>query len=805
MPAQRWFCCLILVALVFYAGCGDDDDNDNDDQPVDDDSSPIDDDSTADDDATPLDDDTIDDDTSPDDDSTPDDDTTPDDDDTTPVDVLDYVDPFVGTGGIGYGVGSAYPGPKAPFGLMSLSPDTTLQGMNFGFDHCAGYNYPDTQIRGFSHTHLYGTGAVDLGALLVMPMLEAPDAPFSEKDYRSKYRHSDEQASPGYYSVLLADTGILAELTATDTSGMHRYTYPDKAPRYVIVNPTHYIDASEVTDATVLIDQENQTIEGQLRFHGGLSGRFGGVMTYWAMEFADPFTEYGTWKDGTPNPENTSESGTDIGAYVGFAAAQKEPLVFKVGLSFQSIEQAYANLYAQIPDFDFDAVREQTHQRWSELINMVEVTGGTEEQLRIFYTALYHSHLMPTDWTETNNRYFGFDLASHDAGARRYYTDMSLWDTFRTLHPLYNLLEPQVASDMMQSLTWMYEQGGSIPKWPMGNGYTGCMIGTPADIVLAEAYLKGIDDFDFETAYEGCYAHATGPVPNDGRENIEDYLTMGYICEDHNNAGVSLTTEATYADASLSKWAAAMGLTDDAEMFLEHSHNWQNHFDPETHFLRPKLCDGSWFEPFIPWYVFDEHYTEGDAWHWSFYVPHDVPGLIAMYDNEAAFIEKLTTFFQKAVDGYQGILLPNVYYWHGNEPDIFSAYMFNYTSRPDLAQKYVRWVMETKYHDGPAGIPGNDDGGTMSSWYIFSALGFFPLAGSDEYLIGSPIFDSATLHLPGGNLVITVENNSAENMYVQSATLNEEPLAAPFFTHDQIVNGGMLHFVMGPEPAKWGR
>ncbi|NLH48850.1 MAG: glycoside hydrolase family 92 protein [Myxococcales bacterium] len=789
MRAFPWWIILILsLGLVALSACANGDDDDNDDAAADDDN----------DDQSPGDDDDND-----DNDDNDNDDNDDNNDDSSPVEPVDYIDPFIGSGGLGYGYASAYPGPKVPFGMLSLCPDTTLDGINYGFNHFSGYYYPDPQIRGFSHTRMHGTGAPDGASLLIMPTDGMPGTPIKERSYRSKYLHTNERAEAGYYRVWLDDPQVLAELTTADLAAMHRYTYAPSDDPYLVVVPTHSIEEGWVQNATVAIDPANRTVSGMMDLHGPMSGRHGGVLVYYVVRFSEPFAAYGTWKDGDPTANQTAETGTDIGAYFRFALDRGSPLLVKTGLSYQSEEQAAANLDDRIPEWDFDGLRAAAKDQWREVVSQIDLVGGTERQKRIFYTALYHAFLMPTDWTEANNRYFGFDQTTHDAGDRRYYTDFSLWDTFRTEHPLLNLLRPAESADLMQSLVDMYDQGGAIPKWPQADGETGSMIGTSADIVFAEAYLKGIRDWDYETAYEGCYTHATVPGISGGRSGLDDYLTLGYVAEDHSSKGTCDTLEYSYDDAALSWWADAMGLTDDAEMFLEHSHNYRNHWDAETEFLRPRNSDGSFYEPFYPGYVFSEQYVEGNAWHWSFYVPHDAAGLIDLFGTEAAFLDKLGYAFEQAVQGPDNAILPDIYFWHGNEMSLFHAYLFNYTSRLDLTQKYVRWILETKHRDEPAGLNGNDDCGTLSSWYLFSSLGFFPLAGSDVYTIGSPLFDGATLHLAGGDLVVSVENNSPENVYVQSVKLNGVALAEPFFTHDQIVDGGTLEFVMGAQPGAW--
>jgi predicted alpha-1,2-mannosidase len=769
----------LIVACL--SACGDDDDDgaghggdDNDD-------------------ASPADDDDDNDDSSPGDDDDDDDD-----DDSSPVDLLDYVDPFIGTGGLGFGYAATYPGAKYPHGMITLNPNTTRHGFAWYKQEFSGYNYSDPQIRGFVHTQLSGVGGPAEGNLMVAPMKAKPVGDIEEKIFRSAFSKQTEIAAPGYYSAYLDDAQTLVELAAAHTCGVERFTYAADSAPYLIVWPSYAQMEGWTYDSLVEIDLANQAISGWVNFSGAKDKA--GYMLYYAMSFSQPFSDHAVWHYGGAAAQGESLQAADAGAYVGFASAA-EPLIVKVALSYQSVQQARANLAAEVAAADFDAVRAAARAAWVEQIGKIEVSGGAEKSLRMFYTALYHTHMMPTDLTESNNRYFGYDGATHDAGDHRYYTHHSMWDTFRTYHPFIDLIDPALAADQVQSLVEMYEQSGFVPRWTGISGDTGSMIETPADIVFADAYLRGVRDFDYETAYEGCYAHATGPVPGAGRECIDQYLNLHFLPEDQCDKGVSHITEACRADAALSKWAEAMGLTEDAAMFLEHSRYYRNHFDAGTGFLRPKKADGSWVFPFIPQYPFDEHFVEGDAWQYTFCAEHDIDGMIGLYGSADAFLDKANEAFQKAADGPPGIVLPGGYYWAGNEVDLFYPYLFAMAGRPDLTQKWSRWAAATKFGDGPDGLPGNDDGGTMSAWLLFTMLGFYPLNGTDVYIVGSPWFDEATLHLPGGDLVVTAHNLSAQNLYVQSVKLNGETLDGPQFGHDQIVNGGTLEFEMGPAPS----
>ena len=781
----NWILLILLAfALILSFSCGDDDDPSTSSGQADDD-------------------DTVDDD---DDDDTVDDDDDDDDDDDS-EDPLDLVNPFVGSGGLGFGSGSIFPGPQWPNGMVRPGPDTTLGGLNLPFQHFSGYWHNDTHIRGFSHTRLVGTGAIDQGNVRVMPVFGISNELVREWGYMSPFTKANEEASVGLYKVLLDKTNIIAEIASGRRVAMSRFTYPvDEAMPYIVLDAGASINNGDVHDAQVTIDQSGRTISGYVDEHGSLSGRFGGLPTYFIAEFSQPFADYGTFNNGVIDPDNTEDTGNKVGAYVGFDLEGKNrEVTVKVVISYIDINHAAENLSAELGSFNLEDAVEANREAWSEKLSLIDVSGGTFTQRKIFYTALYHAYIMPTLFTEGGSVYKGFDDQVHIANGFTYYTDMSIWDTFRTLHPLMTLIDPPRSRDFVKSLIAMYEQGGDLPRWPMGKGYTGCMLGTHADSVITEAYIKGVGDFDAETAYEGMRLHATEDRPHAGRSDVENYINLGYVTQDVNEEAASHTVEYAYDDYCIGVLADELGYTDDAIMFNERSGNYANIFDDQTQFLRGRYASGEWYTPFMPVYPFAEEYVEGNAWQWSFFVPHDVLGLMSLYPSKADFITKLTQLFEGTA-AMPDTFLPDFYYWHGNEPDIHAAYMFNEVHRPDLTAKWVRWIMENRYRNTPDGLDGNDDGGTLSSWYVFSAMGFFPLNPCDgRYMIGSPIFDEVTIHLPGGDFTVIANNNSKANMYVQSATLNGELRVNSWFLHNDIKNGGTLVLKMGPEPSTWGQ
>lgn len=722
--------------------------------------------------------------------------------------LVDFVDPFIATGGDGFGVGSGFPGPSAPFGMIKPGPDTTAGGSAPGFYHCSGYYHRDKHIRGFSHTRMYGTGAADYGNIMLMPTYGDAAAMTTEENYRTKFSHEAETASPGYYAVTLEDTGIRVELTASEIAGRHRYTMPRDGEALLVVNAAHFVGEGTPVETEVTVDAAAREITGWFHYKGGLTGRSGGIKVYFAVETAFPFEGRGVWVDGKFDSAAVSGHGTTAGAAAGFAGKQGEIVELKVAVSFVSVEQARANLREGAPGWDFEAMRKQTEDEWERLLSRFRVEAPTEKIRRIFYTAVYHSLLMPTLFTEAGGAYTGFDKRTHNAEGFRYYSDFSMWDTFRTLHPLLAAFYPEYQRDMNISLVKMYEQGGWIPKWPAGTGYSNCMTGTPADSVIADSYLKGVTDFDVELAYRGLRDTAMNPTPPGspygGRDGIEDYIKIGWVPSDRHGDAASKTLEYAHFDFALSQLAAALGKTDDARMFLERSRNYRNVWDSEKGFFYSRRADGT-FEGGFNDSVWIPAYTEGTAWQWLWFAPHDPAGLMELMGGREKFTARLDEFFGKSHKA-PDTLNYDRWYWHGNEPDLHAAYLYLWAGRPDRAQEEVRWILSKKYSDKPAGLDGNDDAGTLSAWYIFSAMGFFPFPATTQYYIGSPILSRAELDMGGGRkFVMTTLNVTPANVYVQSASLNGIPLERPWIEHSELAAGGELVFEMGAAPSQWGK
>lgn len=555
------------------------------------------------------------------------------------------------------------------------------------------------------------------------------------------------------------------------------------------------------------------------RHTGGLSGRFGGVKTYFVAQFGavgPRFTSHGVWDLASSqlSPGSASINGTHVGAWIGFDSGAVSTVVeMYIGLSFVSLDNARLNLKTELWNgkLSFDLALNQTQSEWEGLLGRFEVTGGDEVELVKFYTAAYHAFLAPTTFNDVNGQYLGFDSRVHLMPAgRSWYSDMSIWDTHRTQFPLLALVLPDVMSDIVNSLVLMFQQGGDLPRWPMANGYTGTMSATHADVVVADGYLKGVRGFDVDQAMKALIQSATQPQRYAGRENIDEWLKYGYVSYASNHKAAILTLEYAFDDWAVGNMAAALNNSAAAELFYNRSKNYRNVWNAEKQFFCPKSRDPSsgavaWACP--PWYdylnPFDTRYEEGDAWHWRWFVPHDPTGLIALFGGVDKFVEQLMEFFDYSnLDQFN--ILPNPYYWAGNEPDIFAAWLFTFAGRPDLTQKYTRMVMSTRYSGLPDGLPGNDDYGTMSAWYMFAALGFYPQAGSTTYILGSPVFPQAVVHLANNTrLVITAHNANADNIYVQKVAVNGRPWPSWFIDHAQLVGGtnngtASLEFWMGP-------
>lgn len=708
-------------------------------------------------------------------------------------DFTKYVNPFIGTDAHGH----TFPGASAPFGMVQLSPDTRVQG----WDACGGYHYSDNTIIGFSHTHLSGTGAIDYGDILVAPMVgELKVVPGDEKGpasgYRSKFSHQTEQAWAGYYRVRLEDDNIQAELTATPRVGVHRYTFPQSDSAQILIDLRHGLGPDTVLDSNIEIVGDREVV-GFRRSRGWAKDQH----VYFAAQFSEPFTSFGTVVNEVVRPDERAASGTNIKGYVRFSTSAREPVVVKVSLSSVSVEGARKNLQAEVPGWNFDEVKANTEQAWNRALGKIEVEGGAREQLTTFYTALYHVLLTPNLFTDVDGQYRGMDGKIHTAQGFDMYTVFSLWDTFRTEHPLLTIIDQKRTRDFVKSLIAKYEESTVLPVWELASNETWTMIGYHSVPVIVDAYMKGIRDFDAEKAFAAMKHSAM--LDHFG---LPAYREHGYIPADKAGEGVSRTLEYAYDDWCIAMMAKALGRQEDYEAFIERAQYYKNVYDAATGFMRAK-SNGAWMEPFDPFAVTHD-YTEANAWQYTFHVPQDVTGLMALMGGREKFIEKLDALFtsEPVLRGRQQPDITGLIgqYAHGNEPSHHVAYLYNYAGAPWRTQERVRHIMKTLYTDKPDGLSGNDDCGQMSAWYVVSALGLYPVnPGQPIYGLGSPLFERVTIHLENGQkFVVAAQNNSPANLYIQSASLRGKPYAKSYVSHEDIMSGGELVFVMGSQPNK---
>ncbi|PRP91816.1 Glycosyl hydrolase family 92 [Enhygromyxa salina] len=732
----------------------------------------------------------------------------------------ELVDPTIGTGGVGYTVGTMNPGPSLPFGMIKPGPDTGLGPIQLSFLNCTGYHWDQTYIWGFSHSRINGMGVPDYGAVQVSPTLGMDADKAVVGGARSLFDHAQEQAAPGYYAVSLLEPGVEAELTATTRAARHRYTFDEPSPEATLVFNLAYNPgegrsiASEVT-----IDPASATIRGMMTVHGSYSDRFGGVPTYFAARVSQPITDYGVWDDmATLAPGVATMTGAEIGAWLSFdldGSEDPNPLSveLELAISYVSIEEAEANL-AELDGQSFEDTRSAAAQAWDDELRRVRVLGGTDEERGLFYSAMYRAFLAPTTFTEASGAYRGFDGQVHSAEGFTYYSDFSLWDTYRTLHPLLNLIQRERHADMLQSLVMMAEYGGDLPKWPLGIGYTGGMLGTSADIVLADAYLKDVTGFDVDAAYAAARLHALEPRPNAGRGGIAGYRERGWVASEDSGASASRTLEFAHADYALSRWAEALGHADDAALFGASAGNWRNLWAPELEFLIGRRADGSFeLDGFDP-EVWASYYSEGTAHHYLWAVPHDVAGLAELMGGPEALRERLAAYFETSAAFLQGSdyspLMPVPFYWQSNEPSLHDAYLFTEVGDPASTQRWVDWARRRHYGPGPDGLPGNDDAGTMSAWYVFASIGLYPLPGSDGYWITAPIFERVELDLsdaaaPERRLAIVADGAGPGMIYVAGASFNGVELERPWITWEQLRDeGGTLRLTLSDEPSDFG-
>ena len=709
------------------------------------------------------------------------------------TDYTQLVNPFIGTDF----TGNTYPGAQAPFGMVQLSPDNGLGG----WDRISGYFYPDSTIAGFSHTHLSGTGAGDLYDVLFMPVTLPYKEAKGELGIHSKFSHQDEEASAGYYRVKLQDYNINVELTATPRCGVQRYTFP-KAESMVILNLKKAMNWDFTMDSQIeIVDSCN--IRGY-RFSEGWAR---GQKLYFATRFSKPFKSVEL--DNAEIKLKGEKVGTSNIARFIFDTEEGEQITIVTALSGVSVEGAVKNLDAEAPHNDFDQYLADAKADWNKQLQRIEVVGMNNDDKVNFYTALYHSMIAPTIYSDVDGKYYGPDKQVHQAEGWVNYSTFSLWDTFRAAHPLFTYTEPERVGDMVQSFIAFYEQNGRLPVWNFWGSETDMMIGYHAVPVIVDAYLKGIGNFDAEKALEACVATAN----IDEYRGIGSYKKNGYIpynvTDQYNteNWSLSRTLEYAFDDFCIAEMAQKMGKTELANEFYKRSQNYRNVFNPATGFMQP-IDDKGVFQPNFNPDEYTAHICESNAWHYFWSVQHDIKGLVSLTGGQDKFAAKLDSMFTYIPAGNEELPIFSTgmigQYAHGNEPSHHVIYLYNKVRQPWKAQKYVAQVMHDLYFNAPAGLCGNEDCGQMSAWYVFSAMGFYPVNPvSGEYEIGTPLFPEMRLNLGNGKtFTVLAPNVSRENIYIQSVKINGQPYDKSYITHQQIMDGSTIEFVMGNQPGE---
>ncbi len=729
------------------------------------------------------------------------------------TDNTEFVNTFIGTGGHGH----TFSGATTPYGMVQLSPDTRT----LGWDACGGYHYTDSSIIGFSHTHLSGTGISDLGDFLFMPFSGTPKvnagtAENPDSGYRSRFKHETEKSSPGYYSVQLDDYNIQAELTASTRAGFHRYTFNKGGQSGVIIDLSHtiYPDSNPSHEFQIISDTEIAGYKGS----GGWAAE---QHTWFNAKFNKPF-KCVFYDNGVKIEANKTAKSKHLVAVLTFDTKDDDQLLVKVGISHVDYTGAKNNLESEITNWDFDEVQEAARKLWASELNKIQVEGGRNDEKIIFYTSFYHTAISPYTFNDVDGRYRGMDQGIHQANGKTIYTVFSLWDTFRASNPLKTITDPERDNEFIETLLTKYDQGGILPMWELVANYTGCMIGYNSIPVIVDAYFKGIRGFDVEKAYKAMVEAAN--YNTDGilfpSEGVQKKLMpksklyndqRGYIPADLENQSVSKALEYAYNDWCIAQMAKELGKIDDYNHFMDRSKHYTEYYDKETGFMRGKNEDGTWREPFNP--RSSEHrvddYTEGNAFQWSWFVPHDVQGLVDLVGGKRQFITQLDTLFSTSSELVGDQVSSDItgligQYAHGNEPSHHISHMYNFVGQSWKTQELTNEIMSDLYFNDPNGLAGNEDCGQMSAWYVLNAMGFYSFCpGEPIYSIGRPIFEKVEINLPSGKVfTVIAKNNSSENMYIQSAKLNDKNLNKAFFSHTEILEGGTLEFEMGASANK---
>jgi len=694
------------------------------------------------------------------------------------------VNPFIGTGGHGH----TYPGASMPFGMMQLSPDTRLEG----WDGCSGYHYSDSLIYGFSHTHLSGTGIADYCDILLMPF--TGDVQWKNSVYASPFSHKNEKASPGFYEVLLDKHNIKVSLTTSVRSGMHQYRFPVNTNEGKVLLDLKHRDEVLESSFEVVNDYE---VKGMRRSKSWASNQ----VVYFYIKFEKPIKAFGIAENDVLQKGLKMATGKNIKTYFSFDLGTDKTVQIKIGISGVSEQNAKQNLEAEIPAWDFEKVKKDAANAWNKELGKIEVKGGSNDEQIVFYTALYHASLNPNVYTDINGDFRGTDGKVHKAAGFTNYSVFSLWDTYRALHPLMTIINRERTNDWINTFLAQYKYGGMLPVWELSGNETFCMIGYHSVPVIVDGYQKGIKNFDTKVALKAMTDYAESD-----RFGLKDYRQKGFISNDNDHESASKTMEYAYDDWCIAQFAKATGNDAVYKKYMLRAQQYKNLFDPAAGHIRGKV-QGFWYSPFKATEV-NNFYTEGNSWHYTFAAPQDISGMIKLYGSKEKFAKKVDELFttNEALSGREQADVTGLIgqYAQGNEPSHHMAYLFNYAGMPWRTQELVNKICKEFYKNDPDGLIGNEDCGQMSAWYIFSAMGFYPVTpASGQYALGSPVFDEIKMHLENGKtFTIKANNISTQNKYVNSMLLNGKIWPATFINHEAIANGGSLVFNMIDKPNK---
>ena len=742
------------------------------------------------------------------------------------IDYTQYVNPFIGTSKMGH----VFPGATAPFGMVQLSPQTNFEVMFHDdgkyntetYEYCAGYQHRDSTIIGFAHTNFSGTGHSDLGDFLVMPTvgdlrLDPLKTSEGKKGFYSTFSHDNEDATPGFYKVNLDSYNIKAELTASERVGFHQYTFPKSEDAHIILDMVYSVYHHDNKNVWTFIRVENDSLVTGYRQTKGWART---KKVFFAMQFSKPFKSYGHKKynqetyDGFYRRFNQTENfpemaGKDIRAYFNFDTEDQEKINIKFSLSPVSTNGALKNLEAEIPHWDFNKTKEETKAKWNKELSKIEVETISEDDKKTFYTAMYHTNLSPILYEDVDGQYRGLDQNIHISEGFTNYTIFSLWDTYRALHPLFNITQPERNNDMIKSMLAHHDESvhNMLPIWSHYANENWCMIGYHATSVIADAMAKKVGDFDHERALQASVNTANVRY----FDGLGDYIDYQYVPDDKSHSSVSKTLEYAYNDWCIAQMAQHVGNASIEDEFIQRSDYYKNVYDPKTGYMRPKLADGTFRENFDPMDTHGQGFIEGNAWNYGLYVPQNIDKMVEMMGGKERFSQHLDSLFTMEIDEkyiakHEDITRDGIIgnYVHGNEPGHHIPYLYNWTGHPEKTQERVRMIMDTMYGPTVEGLCGNDDAGQMSAWYVFSSLGFYPVTpGSSDYAIGSPLIKEAILHLENGKtLTIKANNQSKENVYVHSVSVNGTNLSSLLLSHQDIMNGGEIIFEMNATPKK---